>query len=244
MTRRFNLLPGDHVERIAERRRAAVTVALLIGVLALFAGDTFAQGRQMARAEKTRDTEQARNAELQARRRQLQPFRQLADDIIGRERLLSVGMQTQVSWATLLSSLSRTFPTDASLTSFTAKSALPAFGTVPGTLSTPGSVIGSTKLAGYSVRKFTPGVDRMLQLLTSVTGFSEPRLQVGAVETIGTQPVTTFEGTTFLDTRALTGRYEKGLPPEDHVDVPVAGRAAAPAAAATTATTATTRAPG
>ena len=233
MKQAINLLPARYVERIAERRRAGMTGAALLLLVVVLMVDTLAQSRQLGQAERKREVEQARNAELLARRRELQPFRQLADGIVGRERLLSAGMQSHVSWATVLGSLSQAFPPDASLTSLTATLNLPAFG--PPAPVDQGAVIGSTTLKGYSVSRFTPGVDRMLQLLTSVIGFSEPRLQVGTADKIGALGVTTFEGTTFLDGKALTGRYAKGLPAEDDVDVPVAPRAAAapPAAAGT-----------
>ena len=228
MTGRFNLLPAHYAERIAERRRAVLTAGALAVLLAVLAVSAFAQSRRLTQAQERRDVEQARNAELQARRRQLQPFRQLADGIIGRERLLTAGMETQVSWATVLSSLSQSFPADASLTSFTATSTLPAFGAVPPVKpGNQGSVIGSSALTGYSVREFTPGVDRMLELLASVVGLAEPRLEVGTADKIGARSVTTFEGGTFVDAQALTGRYAQGLPPEVDVDLPVTARAAA-----------------
>jgi hypothetical protein len=217
VTRQFNLLPARYAERVAERQLAARTAVGLAVLLAVLAIAGFHQSRRLTQAEQRRDAEQARNAELQARRRQLQPFRQLADGIIGRERLLTAGMETQVSWATVLSSLSQSFPADASLTSFTATSTLPAFGAVPPVK--PGHQ--------GSVREFTPGVDRMLELLASVVGLAEPRLEVASADKIGARSVTTFEGGTFVDAQALTGRYAQGLPPEVDVDLPVTARAAA-----------------
>ena len=231
MTKRFNLLPVAYAERVAERRRVMLTAGALMALVAVLGVDALAQGHHVSQAAKRRNVEQTRNAELQAQRRKLQPYRQLVDGIIGRKRLLTAGMQTHVSWATLLGNLSRTFPADASLTSFKATVTLPAFGTIPPSQpGVPPPVIGSTELKGYSVTRFTPGVDRLLVSLGSVGGLSEPRMQTGAVEKIGTSPVTTFEGNTFVDLTALTGRYAKGLPPEHDVDVPVTARAATPSA--------------
>ena len=232
MTAGVNLLPARHLERIAERRWAGVTAAALLVLLGVLGLAALGKGRELREAERRRDAEQARNAELQARKGQLLPFRQLANGIVGRERLLAAALGTEVSWATVLASLSLTFPTDASLTSLTAESTLPAFGAVPP--AQPGSerlVIGSTTLKGYSVEEFTPGVGRTLQMLATVTGLSEPRLQVGTAEEIGESPVTTFEGSTFVDGAALTGRYAGGLPPEDDVDVPPIGGGSSPSAA-------------
>lgn len=230
MNRQFNLLPARHVERMAERRSAGVAAAGLALLVALLAVTSLFQSRQLSQAQSERDAEQDRNAQLQERRRELAPFRQLADGITGRERLLAASMQAQVSWSAVLSSLSSTFPPDASLTSFTAESTLPAFGAVV-EAGDEGRVIGSGTLSGYSVQAFEPGVERILRLLEEVTGLAQPRLQEGAVEEISGSPVTTFDGTTFVDGAALSGRYAEGLPPEDDVGLPpVGGAAPAPAA--------------
>jgi hypothetical protein len=234
MTRGVNLLPVRYVERIAERRRAALTGASLLLLLSVLGVAAVGQGRQLREAENKRHVEQARTAELQARRTELASFRPLADGIVGRERLLAAAMGTEVSWAAVLTGLSAIFPDDASLTSLVAGSTLPAFGA--GRVVEPGdqgSMIGSTDLKGYSVEEFTPGVEQTLQLLDTVTGLAEPRLQEGTADVIGERPVTTFEGSTFLDGAALTGRYRGGLPAEDDVDVPVIGGAGAAPPAAT-----------
>jgi len=224
VNRRFNLLPARYAERVAERRAAGVVGAGLLTLVALLTVASLVQSRQLARAERTRDVERARTAELQARRAALTPFRELANGIVGRERLLSAAMETQVSWATVLTSLSTTFPAGSSLTSLTTESELPPFGAVPAvTPGVEGRVIGSATLKGYSVESFNPGVEQLLRLLAGVTGLSEPRLQVGAVEEIGERPVTNFEGGAFVDATALTGRYAGGLPPESDVEVPRIG---------------------
>ena len=220
MTHQFNLLPARYVERITERRWAGVVatgLAVLVGLLAL---DGANQSRQLKKAGNERDRVQARNEALVARKGQLAPFRQLAESITARERLLSAAMRTEVSWSGVLASLATSFPSDASLTSLNLETQLPAFGSLvlrPGDEQT---VIGTTALKGYSAKRFTPGVDRLLQLLVTVNGLSEPRLQVGTREEIGKQPVTTFEGTAFVDGKALTGRYAQGLPPENDVELP------------------------
>ena len=221
MTRPFNLLPAPYVERIIERRWAARTALALAVVLAVLLLAGLNQSRRLGQAEKRRDVEQARTDALIARRAQLLRFRQLIDGINARERLLAAAMGTEVSWATVLTSLAATFPPDASLTSLNVETRLPAFGAPPLRPGDERAVIGSGALQGYSVRRFTPGVERLLQLLVAVTGLSEPRLTVGTREEIGRQPVTTFEGTAFVDGAAMSGRYAKGLPPENDVELPL-----------------------
>ncbi|MGH9264504.1 MAG: hypothetical protein ACRD1D_07410 [Acidimicrobiales bacterium] len=233
MNQRFNMLPARYVERMAERRLAGITAVALVTLLMLLALAGLNQGRVLSQAEDRRDAEQARANVLTARRAQLVRFRQLADAIVARERLLTSAMGTEISWATVLTSLALAFPADASLTSVNLRTKLPAFGAPPVTAGDERSVIGSSGLKGYSVTAFTPGVDRLLQLLTAVTGLSEPRLQAGTREELGRRPVTTFEGSAFVDAGALTGRYARGLPPEDDLEVPAVG--AGPPGAATAA---------
>jgi len=226
---RFNLLPARYAARLAERRLAVVTAFALVAVLGLLVLAGLSQSRRLHQAQKRHDVEQARNAALVARRGQLAPFRQLADAIVGRERLLAAAMGSQVSWASVLSSLATSFPGDASLTSLSAELDLSAFAPRPPAM--PGaerSVIGTTTLNGYSTAAFTPGVDGILNRLLTVRGLSEPRMQLGARSEIGTKPVTTFDGNAFVDARALSGRYADGLPAGDHVEVPAAAGGGAP----------------
>ena len=209
---------------MADRRLMGMVAVGLLVLVVLLALASLVQNRRLDQAETTREVERGRNAELVARRRALAPYRQLTDGILGRERLLSGAMETQVSWAGVLTSLSKTFPAGASLTSLAAESTLPVFGAVPPVQAgVEGRVIGSTTLKGYSVERFTPGVERMLQLLDGVAGLSQPRLQVGTVQDMAGRSVTSFEGETFLDGAALTKRYANGLPPENDVELPRLG---------------------
>lgn len=219
----FNLLPARYAERVAERRWARMVAVALVVLLGALAVSGLNQGRRLRQTERTRDVEQARNAALAARGRELVRYRQLADAVAGRERLLAAAMGAEVSWATVLSSLAQSFPADSSLVSITAESKLPAFGVLPPVKAgNEKPAIGLASLKGYSVERFTPGVERLLQTLATVRGLSEPRLQEGTVAEIGDRPVTTFEGNAFVDARALSGRYAEGLPAEDNVEIPVA----------------------
>lgn len=225
---RFSLLPASYAERVAERRWARLVAAALVAVLGLLVLTGLSQGRVLRQTEKERDVERARNAALVARRGELDRFRKLVDAIVARERLVAVAMGTEVSWAGVLASLARSFPEGASLTSLTVESKLSPLGTTALKAGNEKSVIGSAALKGYSIQRFTPGVERVLEVLVTVRGLSEPRLQSGSTAEIGKEPVTSFDGTAFVDARALTGRYAKGLPPEDRLDVPVLGGGSAP----------------
>lgn len=220
-TERFSLLPAQYAQRVAERRWVRITCAALVVVLGLLVLAGLGQGRRLHHAEETRDAEQARNTALVARGAQLVRFRQLADAVAGRERLLTAAMGTEVSWATLLTGLGTSFPAGSSLTSVSVESKLSPFGTLQAAKAVnEKTMVGTAALSGYSVETFAPGVQGVLQTLVTVKGLSEPRLQSGTRSEIGTRPVTTFEGSAFIDARALSGRYAQGLPAENDIIIP------------------------
>jgi Tfp pilus assembly protein PilN len=238
VTAPVNLLPARYAERIVERRWTGAVAGGLLLLLLLLGLLGLGQSRRLARAESQRATEQVRTQQLTARRTELVPFRELAEGIITRERLLSQAMHTQISWSGVLAGLSAVFPPDATLTSFTAESLLPAL--AEGSQPEPGSeasIIGTVTFNGYatfdtaSTEDFAPGVSATLQALRTVTGLSDPQLVLGARGEIGEVPVTTFEGAALVDGAALTGRFAGGLPAGERVEVPQAP-AAAPGVAA------------
>ncbi|HSH61152.1 MAG TPA: hypothetical protein VK988_16240 [Acidimicrobiales bacterium] len=219
MTAGVNLLPGGYAERLVERRRMGRTGGALLVLVALLAVVSFAQGRTLNRARSERDLEQVRTGQLSARRAELAPFRELADGVAQRERVLTVAMDTEISWSRVLASLSASFPPGASLISFNAESTLPAFsGNLPVPNGNTTSPIGSATYNGYSIEGFDPGLAQTLRLLATVPGLDEPRLQEGAETEIAGQSVTSFDGTAFLDSESLTRRYLDGLPPGEGVD--------------------------
>lgn len=233
VTAGVNLLPARYAERMLERRWAGMVAGALLVLLLLLGVLGLAQARRLDRAESERGAEQARTQQLTARQTELLPFRDLANGIIARERLLGEAMQTQVSWAGVLAQLSAVFPADATLTSFTAESIVPAFGdAAPAPAEDEASIVGTVTFNGYAVFNrastddFAPAVSTTLQMLRTVAGLSEPQLVLGARGDINEVPVTTFEGAALVNRTAFTGRYAEGLPAGERVEVP---RAVAPA---------------
>lgn len=231
MTATVNLLPDRYAEQLLERRWAAGVAAGLLALLLLLGLVGLGQSRRVGHAESERDTEQARTQQLTARRAELVPFRQLAEGIVERERVLAASMQTQVSWAGVLARLSAAFPPATALTSFSAESTVPPFSAAPPPAGADDtSLIGTVTFNGYSVQAFAPGVTGMLQSLGTVTGLSEPQLVTADRGEVGESPVVTFDGGALVNGAALTGRYAEGLPAGERVEVP---RAAPPTAGVT-----------
>ena len=221
MTAGVNLLPARFRQRMEERRQVGIVAAALAGLLVVLSLVSLSQGRRLSAARDEREAEQVRTQQLQARRAELAPFRQLADGVVQRERLVALAMGTEVSWAGVLANLSAAFPGDASLTSFNAESQLDPVAAPllvePGDEASP---IGSASFGGYSLSAFAPGLAEALPLLDGVSGLSEVRLQAGTASEIGPAPVTSFEAVSFVDGAALTGRYREGLPPGEGVELP------------------------
>ena len=210
-THGINLLPTRYEERLAERRRVGATAAALLVLVLTLVALSLAHAGRLERAASERDAEQARTAELSARRSELAPFGQLADGVERRERILTAVMGSEVSWARVLAGLAAAFPVDASLVSFTAESTMaPPAGEAPVPAADEASPIGSTTYSGYSVAGFAPGLADTLRLLGTVPSLSEPTLQEGTAADIGGRAVTTFDGSAFLDTAALSRRYVEG----------------------------------
>lgn len=227
MTATVNLLPGRYAERLLERRLVGGVAAGLVVLLLVLALLAVGQSRRLARAESERDSEQARTQQLAARQAELRPFRELAEGIRQRERVLAASMQAQVSWAGLLARLSAAFPPATALTSLSAESTVPAASAAPpaAPADAPADatrLIGTLTFSGYSVQAFAPGVAGVLQSLGAVTGLSEPQLVTADRGEVGEEAVTTFDGGALVNRAAFTGRYAEGLPPEERVEVPQA----------------------
>lgn len=228
MTAGFNLLPARHAERIVERRWAGMVAGALLVLLLLLGLLGLTQSRRLGRAQSERAAEQVRAQQLTARRVELLPFRQLAEGIIQRERVLAASMQNQISWAGVLARISAALPPATALTSFGAESAVPASSeAAPPGPADDTALIGTVTFNGYSMQAFAPGVAGMLQSLGSVTGLSEPQLVTADRGEVGEAPVTTFDGGALVNGAALTGRYAEGLPPGERVEVPRAAPTAA-----------------
>ena len=233
-----NLLPARFRQRMEERRQVGIVAAALVGLLVVLSVVSLNQSRRLDAAREERREEQLRTQQLQARRAELAPFRQLADGVVQRERLVALAMGAEVSWAGVLANLSSAFPPDASLTSFNAESQLdPLAAQLPVEPGDEASPIGSASFGGYSLSAFAPGLAGALPLLDSVSGLSDVRLQAGTASEIGAAPVTSFEAVSFVDGAALTGRYREGLPPGQGVELPplLAGGPVRPPTPSTTA---------
>jgi hypothetical protein len=213
MSVRVNLLPREFEAHARQRRVVTFTI---IGVL-LFAAALgalyFVKQGSVDQARTVRDDAQAEVARLQGEVRQLEEFRQLADQLQARNDLLAFAMETEISWATILNDLALTFPGNASMQTLTATltGAQPA---APGDV-TFGTAVANLLFTGYSLEFYAPGVEGVLLEFEKVRSFFNPYIATAAreeLETIG--ETVNFTGSVELDENAYTRRYADGLPAE------------------------------
>jgi len=210
---RVNLLPRELEER-ARQRRVAVLAGVGVAVWVALLGSLYGlKLNEVADREQVRADEQAQVAMLQADLAALAPYRQLASELEHKNSQLSMAMAPEISWARVMNDVSLAFPANASLQTFaaTAQEPTPA---VPGEVS-KGEPVASVQFTGYSVERFAPGVESLLLEMSSIRSFFNLNLATAADAEIGTTEVTNFTGSSLMDEKAFTGRYESGLPAEN-----------------------------
>lgn len=221
MNPQVNLLPVRYLERIRERRQLNVAGVVLGIVVVLLAVAALGQSMRLREAGEERDAEQATVAELEARRSQLEPFRDLALRVDDREQALADAMASELSFGGVLADLSTSVPDGTSLTSLSLTSDLAADPEEAITvIGDADAAVGSGSLSGYSVDGFDPGVADSLDDLETTVGLVDLRLPQGLADEIGATPVTMFEATARVNGSAMTGRYLEGLPSEERPELP------------------------
>lgn len=212
-----NLLPPEVVRERVHRRRAAasggvlaVWVLVLAVVYALQLGDV-AQARA-EREEAAEATEAVAEAVAE-----LAPFRTLADTLTVREALVAAATADELSWARVLGDLALALDRSASLLELQAVSVPAAAETV----STDGATLAVDEhvaeivLSGYTVDRYAPGVEQVLEQLSAVDGFFGSSLAVASEEERGATEVTLFDGRVLVDASARARRFLDGIPPEE-----------------------------
>ena len=214
MSARVNLLPPQLAERKKARRVAqASTASVACIALALGAGYV-AKVNAVEEARGDRDRVQAGVVALERQVAALDEYRQLANRLHAGNAMLAAAMETEVSWARVLNDLSMVFPSSGSMESLTAE-LTPVLESEP----LPGAVVDGDPVAslvfnGYSVERFSPGVEAILVDFDGAEGFYDSYLTNAATEEKGDTEVTKFTGRVRLDEHARTNRYVDGLPKE------------------------------
>lgn len=219
-----NLLPPEIAEARRRRRRAIICAAAVLAWALVLGGLYLLKLGAVADARADRDAAQTEVVRLQGDVTSLERFARLDERRQARSDLLATAMAEQLAWARILYDLGQAFPRDAALLTLnavgTSASAAtdPAATAVPapaGATAVPGSTPGavaSVDFTGYSVKRFSPGVETTLMDLNDVASFFEPYLSTAAEEERGGKEVTNFTGRVQIDEGGYTRRYAEGLP--------------------------------
>lgn len=214
-----NLLPKEAAERVRARRLARYTaVALAMLVVALGLGYVVRLGAVYA-ATQAREDAQLEVATLEQELGQLAEFRELADRHDNGNQLVAAAMANELSFSTVLSDLSLSVPSTASLRTLNV-TATTLVGAAAAPAAEPGAVdlgerVADVTFSGYTLGKHAPGVSSVLIDFDDVPAFFGTYLVTTSEDRIGERDVTNFDGTARLDETARTDRYTNGLPPED-----------------------------
>lgn len=211
-TVRVNLLPREYVERARARRTVQYTIGAVLLFVAILGGLYFLRMAEVWRAEEAREEASFQVARLDSELAQLSEYRQLADLLENRRALLASAMEKDIAFSTMLNNLSLVFPANASLTTFTVTAAGPVVAT-EGEI-TFGEAAATGEFTGYSIERFSPGVETVIVDLDRTPSFFNAFVTSAAEDELEGTGVTTFTGTVGLDSGAYTGRYADGLPPE------------------------------
>lgn len=235
------LLPPRYAE--AKRSRRVTQISLVAGTLCLSAialGSALVwRNTQEITAE--RDAMQARVNTLQSQVTALNEFKAQADRLASANKDLTAVMSSEVSWARMLNDLSMTVPATATLEGFNASidviaAANLAASVDPSAVETdkpsesiseppkPPVSIGEINIEGYSIERYSPGVETVLARFDEVLSYSDVFLSSTSATKAdgvlsGQAPATSGELTKSqfstnikIGTAALTGRYANGLP--------------------------------
>lgn len=214
MSARVNLLPPELAIRRRLRRRAQLSVALLVLWVVALGGVYVLKLADVAEAEQAREDARGEVARLETELVSLDEYRVLSARIDARSELLSTAMADEISWARVLNDVSMTFPEDASMLTLAAaanprEEGDPAEATIDN-----GSPVASVTFSGYSVDRLAPGIEGVVSDFEEAGGFVNSYLQMAQEAEIGTTDVTNFNGKLDLNDEALTHRYDNGLPDE------------------------------
>lgn len=209
----INLLPRELADRARARRVTQSTVAAVVVLVGLMGGGYALRMAEVGGAEAARDAAQTEVTRLQADVAQLAEYAELADVMETRNTLLASAMEREIAFSEVLNNLSLAFPANASLQTLLITAEGTEVQTPPGEIDF-GESVARAEFSGYSVERYSPGVETVLVDFDRVHTFFNTFLTTASEDVIADTDVTNFNGSAALDRDAYTGRYADGLPPE------------------------------
>jgi Tfp pilus assembly protein PilN len=224
---RVNLLPRDIIERRALKRLAGILAGVVVGAAVLGGAVAYQAGSGKAAAQRSLDTENARNGQLQSQVDALGPVQKALTDAQAAQSSLRAALANEVLWSRFLDALRVQLPDGVRFSSVTiapstssgtaapAAVALPApvgqsstsAKTAPGA-ATSAAAVGTVTLNGVALSQ--DKVADLLASLATVDGFTNVYLSstTAGATSGGEAPTVTFTVTADVTSAALSHRYD------------------------------------
>jgi type IV pilus assembly protein PilM len=116
--RRITLLPGEVVERRAQRRQLGVAAAAMAGLAALLLALFLLRNGQVGDAKQAADREEARTRSLQQEEGTFTRVQRIQADVAARRATAVAALDGDVAWTRVLQEIAGAMPSDVWITSF------------------------------------------------------------------------------------------------------------------------------
>ena len=204
---RVNLLPPEIAEKAKVRRAQLAMVGVGVGAVAVVGALYMQSTAKVSEAETEKQRAVARHTVLQGELRKLDHVKQTYAQVDQANKTLSNAMHYEVRWSSYLHDLTLTIPENVWLKEMEVDLSLPK---VPGPGSEPvldqglGTVTFKGLAFGYK------DVAAWLDSLAKQKGYSDP-YYTKAESKQGTKDLVDFESTVYINDKARSNRYAKGL---------------------------------
>lgn len=206
-TPRVNLLPPEIAEKAKLRRSQVAMAATGLGAVAVVGLLYMQASAKVSDAESDKRAAEARHAVLQRDLRKLDNVKQIYAQVDAANKTLATAMHYEVRWSSYLYDLTLTIPEAVWLESMEANLTLapPATGENEPVLD-PG--LGQITFKGSAFSH--DDVAAWLESLAKQKGYSDPYF-TKSEDRMASREVVDFESTTYVNDKARSNRYAKGL---------------------------------
>lgn len=201
---RVNLLPPEIAEKAKVRNAKLAMIGTGLAAVAVVGG-LYAQAKaQVAEAKDDQATAVAASARLRSDLDKLQPVKNVYSQVDAANKTLATAMHYEVRWSTYLNDLRLRIPESVWLTEMAAEMTP---GTAQGTQTvlTPG--LGTVTFKGNAFEH--DDVATWLESLAKQRGYADPYFTKS--ERVNGAPIVEFESTVYINEKALSKRFVKGL---------------------------------
>lgn len=204
---RVNLLPPEIAERAALRKAQVAMVGCGLAAVAVVGVMYTGASHKVSTAEREKAQATAANAKMRTELNSLQGVKETYAQVDVANRTLATAMHYEVRWSTYLHDLTLTIPPNVWLNSMEVKMnvAVTAGGGADNVLDTQ---LGTVTFNGSAYSH--DDVAAWLESLAKQKGYSDPYF-TKSEDRMKKRVIEDFESTVYINEKALSNRYSKGL---------------------------------